>query len=442
MARLDKNTKEAIGLLSIGTFLEYFDLNLFIHMSVLLNGLFFPKTDPHTVFLITAFSFCSTYVFRPIGALIFGWIGDNIGRKAIVVITTTMMSMSCVVMGVLPTYAEIGITAAWLMILCRIIQGMTSMGERVGAEIYLTEITTPPKQYPLVALIAGFATLGGVGALGFANLIISTNVSWRYAFFGGAVVAIIGAVARTRLKETRDFVDFKKYSKAKLESQHIDDKKIKEALNAPIFKQEVTKKTTLSFFFIQCAHPIGFYFIYGYCTSLLTTKFNCPPEIIIKQNFIVGLFELLKMMIIVPFLSYYIYPLKIIRVKLVLFFIGILACPYFLSIATSSHDIFLVQIAFSLIAIGSGPGLPIFYSHFPIARRFTYGGVIYAIARAAMYVITSFAIIYLVEKFGYYGLLIIMFPVILGYMFGLNHFEKLEKECGNYPEGWFNISSK
>jgi len=55
-----------------------------------------------------------------------------------------------------------------------------------------------------------------------------------------------------------------------------------------------------------------------------------------------------------------------------------------------------------------------------------------------MYVITSFAIIYLVEKFGYYGLLIIMFPMILGYMFGLNHFENLEKECGNYPEGWLN----
>ena len=139
--KLTKEQKEAIGLLSIGTFLEYFDLMLYVHMAVLLNELFFPKTDPNTASLITAFSFCSIFVFRPFGALIFGYIGDNIGRKATVVITTFLMSISCIVMATLPTYAQIGITASWIITICRVVQGMSSMGEIVGAEMYLTQIS-------------------------------------------------------------------------------------------------------------------------------------------------------------------------------------------------------------------------------------------------------------------------------------------------------------
>jgi MFS family permease len=72
--KLTKEQKEAIGLLSIGTFLEYFDLMLYVHMAVLLNELFFPKTDPNTASLITAFSFCSIFVFRPFGALLLGYL--------------------------------------------------------------------------------------------------------------------------------------------------------------------------------------------------------------------------------------------------------------------------------------------------------------------------------------------------------------------------------
>src|SRR5471030_2927328 len=93
---LNREQKEAIGLLQVGTFLEYFDLMLYIHMAVLLNELFFPKTDPHTTSLLAAFAFCSTYVMRPIGALIFGWMGDNLGRKSTIILTTVITSISCV----------------------------------------------------------------------------------------------------------------------------------------------------------------------------------------------------------------------------------------------------------------------------------------------------------------------------------------------------------
>jgi len=134
---LSSEQKEAIGLLSVGTFLEYFDLLLYVHMAVLLNELFFPKADPFTASLLSAFAFCSTYVLRPFGALIFGYIGDNIGRKTTVIITTMMMSLSCILMASLPTYSQIGITASWLVTICRMVQGLSAMGEVTGANIYI-----------------------------------------------------------------------------------------------------------------------------------------------------------------------------------------------------------------------------------------------------------------------------------------------------------------
>jgi hypothetical protein len=69
---LTKEQKQAVGLLSIGTMLEYFDLMLYVHMAVLLNELFFPKTDPFTASLLSALAFCSSYILRPFAALIFG----------------------------------------------------------------------------------------------------------------------------------------------------------------------------------------------------------------------------------------------------------------------------------------------------------------------------------------------------------------------------------
>jgi MFS transporter, MHS family, proline/betaine transporter len=124
---LSYEQREAATILQIGTFLEYFDLMLYVHMAVVLNDLFFPKTDPHVARLIAAMSFCLTFVFRPFGALLFGYIGDTVGRKSTIIITTMMMAVCSATMAMLPTYAQIGITAAWLVTICRIVQGLSSM---------------------------------------------------------------------------------------------------------------------------------------------------------------------------------------------------------------------------------------------------------------------------------------------------------------------------
>jgi MFS family permease len=244
---LTREQKEAIGLLSVGTFLEYFDLMLYIHMATFLNELFFEPTDFYTSPLMENFTFCITFIFRPVGALIFGWLGDNIGRKSIVIITTFLMSVSCFIMANLPTYAQIGITASWIMIICRIVQGISSMGEVIGAELYLTETIKPPAQYASVGLMWVFSSLGCLGALGIASLATSHGFNWRLAFWIGAVVALVGSVARSKLREVPKFADATRRIKRVFESINTDTN-ILEA--NPIWQAKVNKKTLIAFFII------------------------------------------------------------------------------------------------------------------------------------------------------------------------------------------------
>lgn len=243
---LTRQQKEAIGLLSIGTFLEYFDLMLYIHMAVLLNDLFFPKTDPKVASLLSAAAFCSTYVLRPFAAYGLGWIGDNIGRKSTVIITTLIMAASCFVMANLLTYEEKGILISWIMIICRMSQGISSMGEIIGAELYVTETTKPPAQYICVGIIVIASLLGGMTALAFGIISTSYLLNWRYAFWGGAIIALVGFLARTRLRESTEFVDAKRRIKNTLEDFGINTEKLpyKEYI-----EEKVSKKTCLAYLY-------------------------------------------------------------------------------------------------------------------------------------------------------------------------------------------------
>jgi MFS transporter, MHS family, proline/betaine transporter len=433
-----REQKEAIGLLSIGSFLESFDLWLYVHMAVLLNDLFFPKADPHTAALQQAFAYCSTFALRPFGALLFGYIGDSIGRKATIVITTLMMAVACIVMAVLPTYAQIGITASWVVIICRVLQGLSALGERVGAELYLTEITKPPFQYLIVGLICCAINIGGVAAIGVSALVTSHGFNWRLAFLIGAVVAVIGSVARTRLKESPEFVD----PKRKIKRDVRDGIRSQEELDY-IAKHygQVHKKTSLAYLLVYCASPVGFYWIYIYCGSILKDTLGCTAHQVLVQNFFVGLIQLARSFAL-SFLSLRIYPLKILKFVGVGFFLTALVSPLFLSHVSTPKQLFLLQAFAAFFFPSHVPAAPIFYKHFPVFKRFTYAGFLEAMARALMAVVPSFGLVLLIKYFGYWGLLILLVPVVVGYGRGILHFEKLERLAGNYPaKGYKNLKN-
>jgi len=427
---LTREQKEAVGLLSIGTFLEYFDLMLYVHMAVLLNELFFPKTDPFTASLLAAFGFCSTYLLRPFGALIFGYIGDNIGRKATVIITTILMAFSCFVMAILPTYAQIGITASWLVTICRIVQGMSSMGEFIGAQLYLTEITKPPIQYPVVSLTSVFSVLGGTAALAVSSLATNSYIglNWRTAFWFGVVVALIGTVARTTLKETPEFANAQKRITGVL-----NEVQKKELRNNPIWVQESKndRKTLFLLFTLDCGWPVCFYFSYIFCGDILKREYGFSASEVLHQNFVVSMIQFIGT-IILSFISYKIYPPKIVKVKLGIFIMIALISPFLMNVFHSSYIIFFIQCSFLLFACDYTPAMPITYKHISILRRFTYSSLAYAISRSFMSIITSFGLVYLFEYCGYFGILVVLLPVVTVYIISINHFDKLEKEAGNY----------
>lgn len=420
--KLTREQKEAIGLLSIGTFLEYFDLMLYVHMAVLLNELFFPKTDPFTASLVSAFAFCSTFVFRPVGALIFGYIGDTVGRKATIVLTTFLMSISCLVMANLPTYAQIGISASWIITICRMLQGMSSMGEIVGAELYLSEIIRPPKQYFVVTMVAAASVFGTVVALGVASLVTSFGFEWRLAFWIGAGVALIGSVARSSLRETPDFINAKREVTNRLES--VVDKSAVEKNS--FIQKKVDKKTVISLFLINCGWPASFYFVYIHCGNVLKQTFGFSSEQVIHQNFIVAIVQLLGFLC-TAWLSLTVNPFKIIRIKLRIFLLLILMSPYLIIKISDPLGLLLLQSTLVVFACESHPGVPIFFKHFPVFKRYTQASLSYAISRAGMYIITSFGFVYLIKYFDHWGLVILMLPISIGFMIGVNHFEFLEE---------------
>lgn len=424
---LTKQQKEAVGLLSIGTFLEYFDLMLYVHMAVLLNELFFPKADPHTQAIFSALAFCSSYVLRPLGALIFGWIGDNIGRKATVVITTFMMAVSCIIMANLPTYAEIGITATYIMCTCRVIQGLSSLGEIVGAQIYLMEITAPPVRYFIVGIILSIADWGGMFALIVASLVTMQGFSWRIAFWIGTGVALVGAIARTVLRETPEFADAKRRVKKAFDEFGRDQKILN---NNPMWQEKINKKTALAYFLIYCASAVSFYIAFIYCPQILKNTYLYTTAQVIHQNLLISIVGTASG-ILLAFISYKIYPLNILKIKLYFSVILALICPYMLHYLSSS-GVLLTQLAFASFWISEFPATPIFLKHFPVFKRFTYSSLLFALSRACMYVIISFGVVYLVKYMSYWGLYLITVPIIIGYWFSLSHFINIEKKAGNY----------
>lgn len=425
---LTREQKEAVGLLSIGTFLEYFDLMLYVHMAVLLNELFFPVTNPHSASFSAALAFSSTYLLRPFAALIFGWIGDNIGRKVTIIITTTTMALSCVVMANVGTYAQIGITASWIVTICRILQGISSMGEIVGAGLYLTESVKPPLRYPVVASVVVASALGGTAALGLASLVTSYGFNWRMAFWIGAGIAVIGIIARTSLREAVDYADARRKIKKSLQQANQNITNLKDDV---IFHEKISKKVLMSYFVMESISPIHFYLNYIYCGNILKTSFSFTSEQVIHHNFILGLVNLLNAAILTAF-CYKIHPLKILKFKLFAFVPFFVLMPYLLNIVGHSSHVLAIQCIGIFLSCTAFPANPVIFIYFPIFKRFSAITFTFATAKAIMYAVSSFGIMYLTKHLGNLGLLILILPLTTSYIFARNYFENLEKAAGNY----------
>lgn len=436
LSKLDRSTREAVGLLQIGTFLEYFDLMLYVHMAVVLNDLFFPKSDPFTAQLLTAFAFSSTFVFKPFGALLFGYIGDKIGRKATVVITMTIMSATCFVMAILPTYAQIGITASIGITICRMLQGISSLGESIGSEIYISEITDPPLRYTAVGLIGTAGAFGSMASLGAADALLGLGTNWRVVFLLGSLIAIVGSVARTRLRETPEFADMRRRLQIAVKATRKEGLAQAADLlksNSPIWKERVGVKTALAYFCVFCGFPVCFYLSYMYCGSLLKHNFGFSGQQVVAHNFILSVLNFLGLLGFV-LLTYKVYPLRILKGKLIVYIPFVLLTPTLLNLIDSPAWLLAFQVVGVVLGHSTIPAKAIFLVHFPIFKRFTYAGFIAALAHAFVYISTSFGLVYFTKLFGHWGILFITIPTTTAFAIGVRYFEQLEIKYDNIPK--------
>ncbi len=197
----------------IGTAIEFFDFYIYATAAVLVfPHLFFPKSDPTSATLQSLATFALAFFARPIGSALFGHFGDRVGRKATLVAALFTMGLSTVIIGVLPTYAQIGIWAPLLLALCRFGQGLGLGGEWGGAVLLATENAPPGKRawygmFPQLGAPIGFILSSGI------FLILSTSLSdeqffrfgWRIPFLASALLVMLGLYVRLKLEETPVF---------------------------------------------------------------------------------------------------------------------------------------------------------------------------------------------------------------------------------------------
>ncbi|WP_313668125.1 MFS transporter, partial [Sandarakinorhabdus sp.] len=145
---------------SLGTVFEWYDFFLYGILASLLGKLFFATGNPTTELLFSLFAFAIGFFFRPLGALVFGWFGDKVGRKYTFLITIAMMGGATACIGLLPTFEQAGIAAPIMLLVLRTLQGLALGGEYGGAAIYVAEHAPPGKRGAYTSWIQAAAAGG------------------------------------------------------------------------------------------------------------------------------------------------------------------------------------------------------------------------------------------------------------------------------------------
>ncbi len=197
----------------IGTTIEFYDFYIYATAAVLVfPRLFFPTADPGAAMLQSLATFAIAFFARPVGSAVFGHFGDRVGRKATLVAALLTMGLSTILIGLLPTYAQIGVAAPLLLALCRFGQGLGLGGEWGGAVLLATENAPPGKRawygmFPQLGAPIGFFLSGGVFLL-LGEVMTDADFfawGWRIPFLASAVLVGVGLYIRLKITETPDF---------------------------------------------------------------------------------------------------------------------------------------------------------------------------------------------------------------------------------------------
>lgn len=201
---------------SLGTLFEWYDFYLYGSLAVFFGGLFFPKGHETAQLLASLATFGAGFGVRPLGALVFGHIGDLIGRKYTFLATMLTMGFSTAMVGFLPTYASVGLVATVLLVALRLLQGLALGGEYGGAATYLAEHVPDDKRGYYTSYIQTTATLGfflSMGVIGSTRILLGEatfkSYGWRVPFLLSFALLAVSLYIRVRMKESPLFARLK-----------------------------------------------------------------------------------------------------------------------------------------------------------------------------------------------------------------------------------------
>lgn len=196
----------------IGNVVEWYDFALYGFLAGIIAPVFFPPGAPTVGLIATYGIFAAGFLMRPLGAAVFGWFGDRYGRARAMQVSVAMMALPTLLLGILPTYAQVGLVAPLLLIMIRLVQGLSVGGEFSSSATYLVE-TAPLGQRGLTGSWANIGsmsgTLMGVGAAALVTNLYSPDAlaawAWRLPFFGGALLGTAAIWVRRNLHNSEHF---------------------------------------------------------------------------------------------------------------------------------------------------------------------------------------------------------------------------------------------
>ncbi|AYY57596.1 glycine betaine/L-proline transporter ProP [Burkholderia multivorans] len=230
--------KRAVGAMAFGNAMEWFDFGVYSYIAVTLGKVFFPSSSPSAQLLATFGTFAAAFIVRPLGGMVFGPLGDRIGRQRVLAMTMIMMAVGTFAIGLIPSYASIGIMAPVLLLIARLVQGFSTGGEYGGAATFIAEFSTDRRRGFMGSFLE-FGTLIGY-TLGAATVALLTATlsheallswGWRVPFFIAGPLGLVGLYVRLKLEETPAF-------KKEAEAREADERaRPKQTLGALLVEQ-------------------------------------------------------------------------------------------------------------------------------------------------------------------------------------------------------------
>lgn len=212
--RFSRSDYKTLGLAALGGALEIYDFIIFVFFALTLSQLFFPPEMPEWLRLLQSFGiFVTGYLARPLGGILMAHFADRVGRKRVFSLSILMMALPCLLIGVMPTYEQIGYWAPLILLLLRVLQGAAVGGEVPSAWVFVAEhAPVGHRGYALGVLQAGLTfgyLLGALTATLLARIYSPAEIldfAWRYPFLLGGVFGVIGVWLRRWLSETPVFM--------------------------------------------------------------------------------------------------------------------------------------------------------------------------------------------------------------------------------------------